>query len=640
MTVDEAQPAAVQLWSDEPSIVDMLAFQGIAETLVDALLDDGLDPVALGVSGQWGSGKTTVLRLIEKELKARTSDESKILVVVTDPWRYDPSVGAKESVISEVLDALSTELESRATPGNKALDLAKRLSKRIDWAKAVRLAATTSLTLQLPKVDDLTSLIKDSSQPEDPIRGLERFRDEFRILMKDDELKHVRRVVVLVDDLDRCLPGGVVETLEAIRLFLAVPGMSFVIAADEDRVADAIRAHYPRTDNTADRAAEDVGEEPAKLYLHKIVQTTIPLPALSRFDTEAYLLLLQVLNRRDLEAKQAVTHLVAECTRLRSVAASLDDLRPPDGATITAELTFAARLTPLLYEKLRGNPRRIKRFLNDLSVRHSVATKRGISLELPVIAKLMVLEQLLETEFRLLLEWLADGELHENIMALEAVARGPQQADNDVTGAERDHEEDDKEADGREASQEPGPPIAVVTGLQTQESFSENLIRWAKLPPELASLDLSPYLHLAASVTGTQLLDRDLPERLRDIADNLTSSVRAEQKSVTDDDLRALSVAEVDALVQHLGRRARDRKLEQRAAVLGILRLAAIHTANSPSAVKAIGSIPPGDIEPAVAIDVSGTQLNGIKETLDNWRTHGSILVQRALQTSGTAGGH
>ena len=66
--------------------------------------------------------------------------------------------------------------------------------------------------------------------------------------------------------------------------------MSFVIAADEDRVADAIRTRLADTGAPPEKGDEN--EEPAKLYLHKIVQTTIPLPALSRFDTQAFLLLL------------------------------------------------------------------------------------------------------------------------------------------------------------------------------------------------------------------------------------------------------------------------------------------------------------------------------------------------------------
>ncbi|WP_151898030.1 P-loop NTPase fold protein [Streptomyces sp. C8S0] len=178
-----------------------------------------------------------------------------------------------------------------------------KLRQRVDWAKALQLAAKTSLTLQLPSVDDLTSLIntepgsQDAGATDPPSRGLEEFRSEFRTLMESAELSHLRRVVVLVDDLDRCLPETVVDTLETIRLFLAVPKMAFVVAADEHRVADALRVRFPDPGNGQQGPGERYFEEPASLYLHKIVQTTVPLPTLSRFDTEAFLVLLQLSQR-------------------------------------------------------------------------------------------------------------------------------------------------------------------------------------------------------------------------------------------------------------------------------------------------------------------------------------------------------
>lgn len=52
------------LWSDDPAQVDLLSFDAVAHTVADALLDEALDPVALGLSGSWGSGKTTVLGLV------------------------------------------------------------------------------------------------------------------------------------------------------------------------------------------------------------------------------------------------------------------------------------------------------------------------------------------------------------------------------------------------------------------------------------------------------------------------------------------------------------------------------------------------------------------------------------------------
>ena len=325
MTTSDATNLA--LWSDDPAPVDLLSFDAVAATLADALLDPSLDPVALGLSGSWGSGKTTVLGLVARDLAESGNDDQKVLVIETEPWRYDPATGAKETLIGEVLAALATEVEQSQTTSqdikDKAIKLAKRLAKRIDWAKAIKLAANTSLTLQLPSIDNIVDLVKpaEGSGDEDAVRGLEAFRSEFRELMASEPLSHLIAVAVLVDDLDRCLPETVVESLEAVRLFLAVPKMSFVIAADEDRVADAIRTRF--ADSRQRRGPGQESEEPAKLYLHKIVQTTIPLPTLSRFDTQAYLLLLQS-NRSS--PKTSLSKVVAECERVRRAGGGLDDL--------------------------------------------------------------------------------------------------------------------------------------------------------------------------------------------------------------------------------------------------------------------------------------------------------------------------
>src|SRR5205814_6420369 len=131
-----------------------------------------------------------------------------------------------------------------------------------------QVAAKASLTLQLPSVDDLTKLINTGGSDGEEARGLDEFRAEFKKLMGSKQLEHVKRVVVLVDDLDRCLYETVVGTLETIRLFLAVPRMSFVIAADDKKVADALRARFPAAPNGA--AANGNGESPeeaASLYL-------------------------------------------------------------------------------------------------------------------------------------------------------------------------------------------------------------------------------------------------------------------------------------------------------------------------------------------------------------------------------------
>ncbi|WP_040163843.1 KAP family P-loop NTPase fold protein [Microbacterium gorillae] len=636
-----------RLWSDEPSKVDFLAARAIAETVSDAVLDDALDPLAIGLSGPWGSGKTTVLELIKDDLESRSDAETaKILTVRTDPWRYDPAVGAKESLIGEVLDAISAELSERLkdveeTKGAKIKKLLKKLSDRIDWAKAVKLAATSSLTLTLPGVDKVLDLIREpapkgTDQKDEP-RGLAGFKAEFAELLAAEEMSHIRRVAVLVDDLDRCLVDTVVETLEAIRLFLSVEGMAFVIAADEDRVADAIRTRLPEWSMPAERPDDEdalPAEPPSKLYLHKIVQTTVPLPALGAFDTESYVLLLQLQNRIDkrLTDEQLAT-VIAECHRLRAVGA-LDDLKAPDGLDVQRELSFARRLTTILYEKLRGNPRRIKRFLNDLNIRRSIAARRGIDLDYDVVAKLMVLEVLLPDQFQSVLSWLRTGELRDRLEALETQANRPKDAPATTDGASG-------KSPGVETTVEPLvlPPTVVeraepaTSGEHTESAdeqpepapatatvaphFGDDMIRWAKLPPDLHELDLSPYLHLAASFRGDLLVSAELPQHLRDLAALLASTRTVDRRQLSEESLLALTIDDVSQLLRHLGLRARDRVQEQRGAVAGIARLAKAHPAVQPAALEAFRRLPTSELQPGTAITIAGLDIPGIKDVIN-----------------------
>jgi hypothetical protein len=562
------------LWSDDPSTVDLLSFDAVAATAADALLDDALDPLSLGLSGPWGSGKTTVLGLIARILAERATSDSKVIVVRTDPWRYDPNTGAKESLISDVLSAIENELSADATFGDKTKKLLKRLSQRVDWSKAIKLAAKTSLALQIPSFDDLTDLVKDSpSDSESAPRGMEGFGQEFQQMMSSEELEIVQRVVVLVDDLDRCLDTTIVETLEAIRLFLSVKKMSFVIAADENRVADAIRSYFPPSE-VIDPDAEWT-EEPARLYLHKIVQTTIPVPALSRFDTEAFIILLKLQARyRDVD----LTTLIEQCAKIRMTSGDLDELVPLDDVDMSEEFAFALRLTPMLYEKLRGSPRRIKRFLNDLHVRQSIALRRGIDLESSVVAKLMLLEVLLPADFKHLLEWLANGILKQQLELLESSAgrsvEGLSVASTSPTG-----ESDETASEGR-----------------LEGGFNDSLLRWAKISPSLANVDIAAYLNLAASFKGTVLLDKELPERLRDIATHLLSSIRAEQRSVSDSDISALTKVDAETLVAHLCRMARDRPLDQTKAVMATLRIFRAHADTVEGVMRGLLTLPSKEI--------------------------------------------
>lgn len=622
-------PSALSLWSDDPAKVDLLSFDAVAQTVADALLDETLDPVALGLSGSWGSGKTTVLGLVGQELDRRKTETQKVLVIPTDPWRYDPTTGAKESLIAEVLAALASEINTSETKTDKAKNLLARLGKRIDWAKAIKLAATSSLTLQIPDFDKLVELVKPKEGDEELVRGLEGFRDEFAELICSDNLQHISAVVVLVDDLDRCLPETVVESLEAMRLFLAVPKMSFVIAADEDRVADAIRTRFKSTGRPEEGG--DDQQDPATLYLHKIVQTTIPLPALSHFDTQAYLLLLQL---EATAGKAQLATLIDRCAQVRRAGGSVDDIGEIAGLAMDDELAFATRLTPLLYERLRGNPRYIKRFLNDLHVRQSVASRRGISLDAAVVAKLMTLEALMKPEFKLLLGWFGKGEMRDQLGRLEDQAGRPAQPEPQADATS------EEPGDTGEAEPPARPRRGAAAASRTPApgapsgQFTQAMVRWAKLAPSLRGLDLSPYLTLAATFAGVTLIDDSLPERLRDIAANLLSESRREQASVTDAELDALGDGDAADLLRHIGRTMRDQPAKQKAGVNAILRIARRRSGVVSDARDALLMLPPSEITIATPLQFNRGDPAQIRGVLTTWKTRlPDGQVKRAVES-------
>jgi hypothetical protein len=596
------------LLSDEPAIQDLLAFRAVAETVADALFDDALDPVAVGLSGAWGSGKTSVLELVKSEIEERsTTADGKVLVIPTQPWGYDPAVGPKESLIAEVLGALNEEFNTEDPIGKAGFEAFKKLVKKVNWSKAVKMATRTAITMQLPKVDDVFDLVSDDPESLETEKGMAAFRKDFEELLADPALQHLSRVVVLVDDLDRCLPDTVIETLEAIRLFLSAKGMSFVIAADEDRVAEAIQQKF------GTRAGGPEDEDPAKLYLHKIVQTTIPLPALSRFDTEAYLFLLLAKSDSEIE-DAAYEELVGQCDSLRMDGGSLDDIGVPEGGALGEHLITAARLTPILYEKFHGNPRRIKRFLNDLNVRRAISSRRGFTLKADEVAKLMVLERILTDDFRTVLDWLASNQLRDKLEALELAANGAGQSDAGSSGLAEEAPTKAKRAPSGKSEDKSS------SSTSQDETFSDTLRRWAKLPPALDATAISGYLYLAASFAKIEVIDTGLPERLRDLAAALTSSLKIDRAGVTNAALKALPEPDANALVRYLGRRTRDQPTIQKFTVESLLRMAEQRPSTLPNVIAALKGLPAGEVETATIIKLRTLDSASFRPVLETWK--------------------
>ncbi|MBI3983836.1 NTPase, partial [Candidatus Microgenomates bacterium] len=265
------------MWADNETNVDLLGFQVHTDLIKSVVTDTSLLPITVGVFGDWGSGKSSVMKILEHGLQ----ENEKVATIYFNGWQFEGYDDAKSALIYSILIELAQH--RRLAPEIKTR--VKWLIKKVDWVRLVSTsyqvalpwfaawasaqAGTPIMPPQLPQppspspsppVDaqkqliedlagvDLTELLK-SNPANQAMLGAREFRKEFGNLIADTDLE---AVIILVDDLDRCEPKRLVETLEAIKLFLTVPHVAFVIGADERIVRHAIAKRYETEDVTQD----------------------------------------------------------------------------------------------------------------------------------------------------------------------------------------------------------------------------------------------------------------------------------------------------------------------------------------------------------------------------------------------------
>jgi hypothetical protein len=395
----------IALWDDNPSTSDLLGFEAIVSPVLKALDSQDLDPVTIGIHGPWGSGKSSVL-----ELLAEAIDKKKgFLLIRVDPWEYVNQIDVKGTIIGEVLGSLKKKFKD-----NKSIvDKTKELLQRVSWNRIALSLSKGIIGIPLGISPNLSELLDaftpKSEQDPDSITG---FRADFEKLI--DGLPDIERVVLLVDDLDRCLPEAVMATLEAIKLFLSVPRMAFIIAADQDMVRDAISASL---------VSSNRGERFAGQYLEKIIQLPVYLPRLAPQDAETYIALL--IARTECSDTSHYDALVRHCQSRRESNKwpLLGELGNLDWKPSDETLLLAGQIAQGLGSDRTSNPRQIKRFLNAFGVRRHIATARGLDVSPAIIAKLFILEDRYRPDFDVLAS-VPEGERRKFLERWENWAKG------------------------------------------------------------------------------------------------------------------------------------------------------------------------------------------------------------------------
>lgn len=337
---------------DEPTIHDRLGRMRLVRALAAVLSDPSQDtPLTIGLFGEWGEGKTSIMKMLQKELSVNGSSKPGFSFAWFNAWEYEHTnnmaAGLAQEIVASLGEQFNPELPRLCS---RALELPplkysagwikRNISDRWPWLRSscsrirtqwrrlrlgLRFAseergwelvkALLSLCSLLGAI--LFGAIAFSATPNEYLKALLGtgavvgfgafyvvFSENLRKIVEHpsmSELKtyvrlpsygdhlgllpviksHIRalckiclpspnRLVVFVDDLDRCGPRAIMDTFDAIRLVMDVPGVVVVIGIDH-RVAlrtigDQYKAHAD-----GDRTAEMIARD----FLGKIVQLPI-----------------------------------------------------------------------------------------------------------------------------------------------------------------------------------------------------------------------------------------------------------------------------------------------------------------------------------------------------------------------------
>ncbi|WP_162815632.1 KAP family P-loop NTPase fold protein [Microvirga aerophila] len=223
MSSSGAVEAALVVVPDHETVVDLLYFEAIAQTVVRLIEATPNKALTVGVHGDWGAGKSSVLRMAEAQLKK----QSGVLCLHFDGWRFQGFDDAKTALLETIVE----ELRDSETYGSKIKKGATKLLKRVRWMKVARrgaqlawnfgagLPSPDQVTEVLGKLSDLVSSPGDlvdveklketveeakgflddpEEEKETAVTHIRAFQKEFESLLKEAGIK---KLVVLIDDL-------------------------------------------------------------------------------------------------------------------------------------------------------------------------------------------------------------------------------------------------------------------------------------------------------------------------------------------------------------------------------------------------------------------------------------------------------
>lgn len=231
--------------------LDVLNREGFINRLTRIVeqVTDKRQGCCFGIDGEWGSGKTFVLEKFEEKLKEIQSEETadnKYYVFHYDCWKYDYYEEPIIAIISAMIDEIENEPKFFSEKIQNAGELAGKTVK--DVLKAI-VGELTQNKIGIDLVELATGILKDYDEEKEQNKDFDSlygFRKALDTTRKGIcEIANNKAVIIVVDELDRCIPTYAIKVLERLHhVFNELDNVVVMVSMDKQQMGHSIKALY------------------------------------------------------------------------------------------------------------------------------------------------------------------------------------------------------------------------------------------------------------------------------------------------------------------------------------------------------------------------------------------------------------
>jgi len=125
------------MWTDNETKIDLIGFRVHADLIRNVVTDEKVLPTVLGVFGDWGGGKSSIMQMLQEDLKTDVRYKDDVICLYFNGWMFEGYEDAKTALLTSILN----ELKNNKRFGEKIKDQVDDLLQRVDYMEILKVGA-------------------------------------------------------------------------------------------------------------------------------------------------------------------------------------------------------------------------------------------------------------------------------------------------------------------------------------------------------------------------------------------------------------------------------------------------------------------------------------------------------------------